>query len=148
MIRDGIARTLTATTASLHSAHPVGMKDELYYRERVANLLNGFSARRLSVCEQARPLLDEDVVDFFTRVPHALRLDKRLARDLLADRFPDLAALPYSTKTSVPWDEAIFLRLLAERPQIKAFILGHLTDRLCEPLASLFDRARLAELAR
>ncbi|MFP5396835.1 MAG: asparagine synthase-related protein [Gammaproteobacteria bacterium] len=147
-IRDGIARTLEATTAALRSTHPVGMKDELYYRERVANLLNGFSARRLAVCEQARPLLDEDVVDFFTRVPHALRLDKRLARDLLADRFPDLAALPYSRKTSVPWDEAVFLRLLAERPQIKDFIVGHLTDRLCEPLASMFDRTRLAALAR
>lgn len=147
-IRDGIARSLQSTTAALHSAHPVGIKDELYYSERVANLLNGFSARRLAVCEQARPLLDEDVVDFFTRVPHALRLDKRLARNLLADRFPELAALPYSTKTSVPWDEAVFLRLLAARPQVKTFILGHLTRQLCEPLASLFDRARLAELAR
>lgn len=147
-IRDGIAQTLLTTTAALNSTHPVGMKDELYYRERVANLLNGFSARRLVVCEQARPLLDEDVVDFFTRVPHALRLDKRLARDLLAARFPDLAALPYSGKTSVPWDEAVFLRLLAERPSIKAFILGHLTEHLCEPLAALFDRTRLAELAR
>jgi hypothetical protein len=147
-LRDGITRALQTTTSALRSTHPIGMKDELYYGERLANLLNGFSARRLAVCEQARPLLDEDVVDFFTRVPHALRLDKRLARDLLAERFPELAAVPYSRKTSVPWDEAVFLRLLSEHAEVRAFIVGQLTDRLCEPLQALFDRGRLADLAR
>lgn len=147
LIEQGIAETLRGLTDGARSSNLIGLKDELYYTQRVANLLNGFSARRLSVCEQARPLLDEDLVEFFTRVPHELRLDKQLVRDLLARRFPALAGVPYSRKTSVPWDEAVFLKLVAERPELKRFIIDNLSTGLCEPLGALFDRPRLEALA-
>ena len=147
-MRQGIGDTLRHMVDGAHSSHPTGVKDELYYAQRVANLLNGFSARRLAVCEQARPLLDEDVIDFFARVPHALRLDKKLVRDLLARRFPELAAVPYSRKTSVPWDESIFLKLVGERPQLKEFIVANLSSSLGDRLGALFDRPRLEALAR
>ena len=147
-MRDGIDQTLRRLTNGVRSTHLIGIKDELYYSQRVANLLNGFSARRLAVCEQARPLLDEDVIDFFTRVPHELRLDKQLVRDLLARRFPSLAEVPYSRKTSVPWDEPVFLKLIAERQDLKDFIVAHLTTQLCEGLGALFDKPRLEALAR
>jgi hypothetical protein len=147
IIEEGIAETLRVLTGNVRSGHLIGVKDELYYTQRVANLLNGFSARRLSVCEQARPLLDEDLVEFFTRVPHELRLDKQLVRDLLARRFPELADVPYSRKTSVPWDEAVFLRLVAERPELKPFILDNVGTGLCDAIGTLFDKPRLEALA-
>lgn len=146
-VQAGIDTELRRLTDAAVSTHPNGLKDELYYTQRVANLLNGFSARRLAVCEQARPLLDEDVVAFFTRVPHGLRVDKQLARDLLAQRFPELSAVPYSRKTSVPWDEAVFLQAVRRQPDLQDFILGHLSDGLCSALATMFDRDRLSALA-
>ena len=129
-------------------ASPDDQKDHLYYRERMGNLLNGFSARRLAVAEQARPFLDEDLIDFLATVPAHLRCDKQLARMLMQSRFPDLDAVPYATKTSVPWDEADFLRGVRESSTLRDFILRHLSLGLDERLDEVFDRPRLADTAK
>lgn len=124
------------------------LKDHLYYRERMGNLLNGFSARRLRVAEQARPFLDEDLIDFLFTVPAELRCDKKLARLLMQTRFPEIDAIPYASKTSVPWDEADFVCIVRETPSLRDFILRNLDADLDERLAEVFDRARLAETTR
>jgi hypothetical protein len=147
-IAAGVQQTLRELTRRARSTDMNCLKDELYYSERVANLLNGFSARRLAVCEQARPLLDEDVVEFFMRVPNEMRVDKRLVRDLLDRRFPRLAAIPYSRKTSVPWDESVFRSLISSHADVKSFIEDNVTTKLCSELGALLDKPRLTAMAR
>jgi len=123
------------------------IKDKLYYTERLSNMLNGFSARRLAVAEQARPLLDEDVIAFISRVPANLRLNKTLARKLMQTKFASLHTLPYAKKTSVPWDDKAFIGLVTGNENLHRFILGELSDNLDSRLGDIFDQDRLRRTA-
>jgi hypothetical protein len=148
VIRRGIDATLSSLVEDAGQTLADDLKDKLYYVERMGNLLNGFSARRLSVAEQARPFLDEDVIEFLARVPSRLRCDKMLARKLMARKFPGLHSIPYARKTSVPWEEKEFIRLVNAEPGLKAFLIDQLTAGMDSRLAEIFDVARLGEAAK
>lgn len=147
-IETHIAKHRETLVKACSETSPDDLKDHLYYRERMGNLLNGFSARRLAVAEQARPFLDEDLIDFLATVPAHLRCEKRLARMLMQSHFADLDALPYAARTSVPWDEADFVRSVRESPALHDFFLHHLDHGLDERLGEVFDRPTLGETAR
>jgi asparagine synthetase B (glutamine-hydrolysing) len=123
------------------------LKDWLYYSERMGNLLNGYSARRLAVAEQARPFLDEDVIDFLSKVPSHLRCDKALARKLIQSKFPSLHALPYATRTSVPWRQGEFVSHVAGNAELYEFIIANISDKLDARLAGVLDARRLKDTA-
>lgn len=125
--------------------------DNLYYQQRMGNMLNAFTAQRLRFMEQARPLLDEDVVHFLTRVPVQWRYNKKLARDLLATRYPDLAQMPFAMKSSIP-SANTYRRLMVEDKRIGAFVLNYCCDELDSRLARILDvdaiRACIGALVR
>lgn len=138
----GIQRRLVANTAE---TIPSNIKDKLYYTERMGNMLNGYGARRLWLMEQARPFLDEDVIEFISALAIEDRQDKSLARRLMEANFPELHAIPYSKRDSVPWRPPQFIRLTAENDELRKFIVYELTDGLNPRLAEMFDQDRLAE---
>jgi hypothetical protein len=119
------------------------LKDELYYTERMGNLLNGYSARRLGLTEQLRPLLDEDVIAFMCKVPRELRRNKMVAVRLMEKKYPALNVLPYAKKTSVPWRPPQFAAILRENRALAEFIVDALTRRLDPRLQDLLDQERL-----
>lgn len=112
--------------------------DNLYYQQRMGNMLNAFTAQRLRFMEQARPLLDEDVVEFLTRVPAQWRYNKKLARDLLETKYPDLARMPFSTKSSIS-SANTYRRLMIDDKRIGAFVRNYCCDELDSRLARILD---------
>jgi len=78
------------------------IKDKLFYQERTGNGHNCFTAARLDMLEQARPMLDEDVVDFVSTLPVERRSDKLLTDNLLETKYSKINTLPYSIKDSLP----------------------------------------------
>jgi hypothetical protein len=78
----------------LHNA-----KDFLYLDQRLGNLILPMR----EACCPARvmtrsPLLDNEILDFMSKVPTAGRLDKRLYRRTITKMFPQLFAVPRSSR--------------------------------------------------
>ena len=146
-----VARKIATEIAALRKqllrevewSDPDDAKDALYFSQRMGNLLNGYHARRLSVCEQLRPLLDEDVIDFVSGLPNMLRIDKAIAHKLMSVKYKALNSLPYSKKTSVPWRPPQFAGLMSADPQLSRYIVDELTSRLDTRLQALVDEGRL-----
>jgi hypothetical protein len=95
--------------------------------------------------EQARPLLDEDLMEFISTLSIDQRQNKSLAWQLIATKFPDLHSIPYSKRDSVPWWPPQFVRITASDRALYDFIVSNLTDNLAPQLAELFDQKRLAK---
>lgn len=124
------------------------LKNKLFFYERLGNMANGFSARRLRVAEQARPFLDEEVIDCISRMPRELRIEKAIVRKLMQSRFPKLDAMPYAEKRSVPWQQDEFIRLINTQPNLRNFILEQVTIGLDPRLASIFNVTRIEDTAK
>jgi len=124
---------------------PNNIKDKLYYTERMGNMLNGYGARRLWLMEQARPFLDEDLIEFISKLSINQRQSKSLAWKLIEARFPDLHSIPYSKRDSVPWWPPQFVRITEKNDALYDFIVSNLTDNLNPQLAELFDQKRLTK---
>jgi len=107
-------------------------------------MLNGFGSRRLWLMEQARPFLDEDVIELITRLSAKQREEKHLAWQLMAQKFPDLHSIRYSQRDSVPWWPPQFIQICRDNSSIRDFIISNLVDNMPSQLAELFDRPRLA----
>lgn len=125
--------------------NPDNIKDKLYYTERMGNMLNGYGARRLWLMEQARPFLDEDVIEFISKLSVDQRQDKSLAWKLMEAKFPELHSIPYSKRDSVPWWPPQFVRITERNDALYHFIVSNLTDKLNPQLAELFNQKRLVE---
>jgi len=144
-IRRVLGEQIAATKGELRQAcgdsEPNNLKDWLYYHSRLGNMLNAFSARRLRLYEQARPLIDEDVIDFVTRLPLAMREDKRLLRRVLELKYPQLYALGLSCRDSLPTAET-FRKQFRVDPVLRDFVLTQLTERFDSRLAALVNPRR------
>jgi len=124
---------------------PNNIKDHLYYTERMGNMLNGYGSRRLWLIEQARPFLDEDLIEFITKLPIHQRENKSLAWKLIEAKFADLHSIPYSKRDSVPWWPPQFVRITEKNEALYDFIVSNLTERLNPQLGDLLNQKRLAE---
>ena len=114
------------------------VKDIAFYQERNGNGHNGFTAAKLALLEQARPMLDEDVINFITKLPIEMRVDKLLTKRLLANKYPDLNAIPYSQTDSLPLGNA-FSDVLPTNDIFQQFVIFHLTETLHPQLKELLD---------
>jgi hypothetical protein len=72
---------------------------------------------------QARPLLDDDILDLFLRTPTALRRQKRLYIATVSAMFPQLFAVPRAASASYAayWPDA----LQHQHSELRALIDGH-----------------------
>ncbi len=114
------------------------MKDKLYYQERIANEINAFTAPKLKLYEQARPLIDEDVIDFLAKLPINLRCGKAFLRTLLERKHPELLSVELASNTSLPGPKE-FSELLSNRQDVSAYIRMELTKSLNSNLAEILD---------
>lgn len=142
-IRSGIAETQRSIVAHANEPDPNDLKDKIYYEERNGNMINGYSARRLWFMEQLRPLLDEDVTEFITRLPARLRQDKYLARRLMESKHASLHALGYSKRAAVPWGPRQFTKIVSHNDDLFNYIVGNLVENLDPRLSQILDSKRL-----
>ncbi|HDZ77883.1 MAG TPA: hypothetical protein ENH39_01075 [Gammaproteobacteria bacterium] len=143
-LRNKINQRLDNLVASADQDDPNDLKDKLYYEERLGNMLNAFTAQRLNALEPARPLVDEDIIDFVARIPRFWREDKRLLRETFTQRFPGLNQLPYASKDVLPVP-ATFQKMIAKNPEIGEFFESNLIEHLDPALADILDTARFAQ---
>jgi len=119
------------------------LEEVLFYQERVIMMQMGYANRRLWLLEHARPLLDEDIVDFSRRIPPSLRVGKKILARWLEWKHPDLAQLPYSTSTAVPWHPPQFINIASKNKYLHDFLIDNLVNALDTRLEQLFDIPRL-----
>lgn len=141
-----IGATLDEILAAGRAIDPQDLKDKIYYEQRLANRQNAFAAMNLREFEQARPWLDEDLVDFLFAAPGGLRRDKRINRKMLDKAHPDLAALPYASRDSIP-QAAAYRRDIAANRALADFVRSQFHEALDDRLAALFRPRELAALA-
>jgi hypothetical protein len=116
---------------------PQDLRDKLYFEQRLVNRQNGFTATRLRQFEQVRPWLDEDLVDTLFAMSGHLRTNKRLIRKMLESTWPDLAAVPFARKDSIP-QPSDYRQAIPLNPKLADFIRTQFTDRLDDRIAGLF----------
>lgn len=142
-------RSIEHTLRDLHPAgpaiNPADLRDQVYYEARLANRQNAFTAANLRLFEQARPWLDEDLVDFLFSMPGALRTGNRLGRKMLEMGHPDLAAIPFAQKDSIPQAHT-YRQSIPSNPALGEFIRAQFHERLDPRLAVLFRPGSLALL--
>lgn len=140
-----IGQTLGEMIAAGSAIDPQDLKDTVYYEQRLANRQNAFSAVNLRQFEQARPWLDEDLVDFLFALPGSLRRDKNINRKMLAKGHPDLADIPYASLDSIPQARA-YRKDIATNPALAEFIRAQFREMLDDRLARLFRPGSLMAL--
>ncbi|MDP9463047.1 MAG: asparagine synthase-related protein [Actinomycetota bacterium] len=132
---------LTSVEEEVRGSAPDDAKDYLYFAHRLEGYLNTASYYKLVWLDQRNVLLDEDILDFYERVPAALRADKLLYRRAMARAFPQLWALPFATASSLEdWRS-----VLAADEEVRRFIQKSLDDEQ-SPVWEFFDRRALALL--
>lgn len=124
---------------------PQDLRDKAYFEQRLFNRQNAFTAANLRQFEQARPWLDEDLVDFLFSMPAALRTDNALAKKMLQTAHPDLAAIPFAHKDSIPQAQT-YRQSIPANPALAKFIRIQLHDQLDPRLVALFRPDSLFEL--
>lgn len=88
--------------SGLASRTPTGKRDELWYEFGIRRLLAPYNAVRHQDLEVYTPFLDRRLLEWLRRVPEALRAEKRLVREALSRRFPNVASIPYATRDNLP----------------------------------------------
>lgn len=140
-----IDHTLREIVASGAAIDPQDLKDKVYYEQRLVNRQNAFTAVNLRQFEQARPWLDEDLVDFLFAVPGSLRRDKHINRKMLEAANPDLAAIPFASRDSIPQAHA-YRKDIPAHPALAEFIRVQFHEALDARLAGLFRPGSLDAL--
>jgi len=140
-----IDHTLHEILAAGAAIDPQDLKDKLYYEQRLVNRQNAFTAVNLRQFEQARPWLDEDLVDFLFAVPGRLRRDKHINRKMLGKAHPDLADIPFASCDSIPQSHA-YRKDIPANPALAEFIRVQFREALDSRLAGLFRPGSLDAL--
>ncbi len=118
------------------------LKDHLYYEQRMGNMLNAFTAQKLRFMEQARPLLDEDIIEFITQLPREMRDDKYLIRRVLETQYTNLMKIPLSTKDSIPTSEFYTKRLQCDK-ELSNFLYTQFQEQFDERLKTFINIDRV-----
>lgn len=121
---------------------PDQFKDLLFFRDRVGNFANALAGGKLRYLEQARPLLDEDIVDFLFRLPPETRFGKRLLHGVMERYHPRLHRLPYARQGSVSIAEQCRHKLYA-MPGYSDTLITRMLDEMDSRLAAMLDRDAL-----
>ncbi len=144
--RGSIQETLEERRAGLVAAanvrHPNNLKDWLYYHTRLGNMLNAFTGNKLRYLEQARPLVDEDVVDFVAHLPRNMADDKYLLRQLLRAKYPHLLKTPLASKDSIP-DASTYRKLFSSDARFSDFVHEKLIKDFDDRLGSILHIERV-----
>ncbi|HRP76916.1 MAG TPA: asparagine synthase-related protein [Rhodocyclaceae bacterium] len=131
-----------ALVAEIRQESTYAVRDTLYVEQRLGNRQNGYSAAWLRSMEQARPWIDEDVVDFVSRLPPELRVGKPLLRRLYQERYPDMADIPFAQQDSIPLPRDL-QAALRSNGEFARFVRSELCENLDPRLNAIVQSARI-----
>lgn len=143
--RGSIEHTLGDVRSAGRNLDAQDLRDKVYFEQRLFNRQNAFSAANLRRFEQARPWLDEDLVDCLFAMPGTLRSGNALAKKMLQKAHPDLAAIPFAHKDSIPQAQTYRQSISTSAP-LTEFIRAQFHERLDPRLATLFRPNSLVAL--
>ncbi len=114
-------------------------KDYLYFTQRFWGYLNPLSQLKQRVIGVVNPFLDADILDFMSRVPTALRLDKALFRATARKMFPEMNWQNMATHHNlIDWD-----RRLSFDPRLQNYIRQILLETNTA-FDAFWDKSRLS----
>lgn len=125
LIKKEINTTLTNLVKHSKEKNLLDTKDKIYYEQRIGNYVNPFTGILLRNFEQARPLIDEDVVDFIKTLPLNLRDNKLFLQHLLDRRYPKLSKIPMASRYSMP-RAPNFAKLFSQSIDAREFVKNQL----------------------
>lgn len=137
-IKESLTQTLNDMVSRTHTNDANDQKDAIYYHERVGNILNGQLVSKLPYMHPVQPLLDEDVVEFVSRIPQEYRHDKYLLRLILQHKYPKLAQLPYASCKALPTTTHL-QKVTHENQVLQSFLQKELFENINSLLTSLID---------
>lgn len=137
--------TLREIVAAGSAIDPQDLKDKVYYEQRLVNRQNAFAAENLRQLEQARPWLDEDLVDYLFAALGGLRKDKLCNRKMLEKAYPDLIKIPFASHDSIP-QARTYREDIPANPALSEYIRVQFNERFDPRLAALFRPDCLAAL--
>lgn len=132
-----IEHTLRDVRSAGRNIDAQDLRDKVYFEQRLFNRQNAFTAANLRRFEQARPWLDEDLVDCLFSMPGTLRSGNALAKKMLQKAHPDLAAIPFAPKDSIPQAQT-YRQSISASPPLAEFIRIQFHHQLDPRLAALF----------
>jgi hypothetical protein len=143
--RSSIEHTLRDVRSAGRNIDAQDLRDKVYFEQRLFNRQNAFTAANLRRFEQARPWLDEDLVDCLFSMPGTLRSGNALAKKMLQRAHPDLAAIPFAHKDSIPQAQT-YRQSIPSNASLAEFIRTQFHHQLDPRLAALFRRDNLFAL--
>jgi asparagine synthetase B (glutamine-hydrolysing) len=115
---------LTRWSGSLVTTTPHNRLYELVYDAQIRRELFPYNRLKDLQFEVHTPMFDRAVIDWVRRLPERQRTKKRVLKLAMAQRFPEVASIPYATRNNLPdWD-----RLSVTDPSIASTLL-----ELCRP---------------
>jgi len=110
---------------SVRNTEPNQAKDRLYFTQRFQNYLNSAAAHKRAFLDHRNPLLADEILDFLSLVPDALREDKQLLKTAVGRNFPAVANLPLARTNGLEdWET-----LLHSKSSFRAYVEAQLADR-------------------
>jgi len=104
---------------------PNQAKDFFYFSHRLQCYLQTASYYKQIELDHRNVLLDDPILDFLTKVPDSMRVDKMLFRQTIIRRYPQLVQFPYAKRSNLEdW-----LKLLATDSPVRQYALDELGDR-------------------
>jgi hypothetical protein len=112
------------------------MKDVAYFTQRVPTYLSQAGYYKQVLFDQRNPLLSNELLDFYQKIPNRLRLHKNLFFTAFGNAYPKLAAVPYATSDSLEdWGS-----LLATDTPLRRFMKEEFEDE-ASGIWDVFDQA-------
>jgi hypothetical protein len=112
------------------------MKDVAYFTQRVPTYLSQAGYYKQILFDQRNPLMSNELLDFYQKIPNSLRDNKKLFFRSFSQAYPDLAAIPYA------WAESLedWGALLTRDTPIRRFMADEFSDEK-SGIWDVFDRA-------
>lgn len=117
---------------------PSDLRDTIYGRERLPSLLHHHNYHKLHFVEMINPLLDADVLRFWSALPRRCRAGKALFREAYSKHIGDHLEVPIATKDN----GADWTRALRTSPALETWVRQKLSN-LPEPLDRAFFLEKL-----
>jgi asparagine synthetase B (glutamine-hydrolysing) len=110
---------LEAWRGSLQAPTPQTRLYELKFATTWRRELVTYSSLKHAVFETYTPLIQREILDWVRRLPDEYRVEKRVFKLALARRFPELATIPFATRSNLPdWDQRA-----RSDPELTSFLL-------------------------
>jgi hypothetical protein len=114
------------------------MKDVAYFTQRVPTYLSQAGYYKQILFDQRNPLMSNELLDYYQKVPNSLRENKKLFFRSFSLAYPGLAAIPYA------WAESLedWGALLSRDTPIRRFMADEFSDEK-SGIWEVFDRAEV-----